>query len=113
MECPIADFQAIGKFATNFKSNLLAPVCRRLLRDELNIEEGPLPGSIVVPCRGPSNDPGRHIGDNVLVKGEGLGDDESPSGLEAASDHGPGGGRWGGGEAKRIGELEAADLEGK
>ena len=90
---------------------LLAPISRRLLGDELNVEEGALARpERVTRCCAP-DDPRRHVGHNVLVQGERLGHGESPAGGEGAADHGPGGGGGRGGEAERVGEFEAAHLQ--
>ena len=45
---------------------LLAPVGGRLLRDELDVEEGALPGAVDVPVRRPPHDSRRHVRHDVL-----------------------------------------------
>lgn len=52
----------------------LTPVRRRLLADELDVQEGALSGAVQGAGGGPPDDPGRHVRHDVLVK---EGDSES------------------------------------
>ena len=47
---------------------LLAPVRGRLLRDELDVEEGALSGAVDVAVGRPPHDPRRHVRHDVLCQ---------------------------------------------
>mmetsp|Transcript_20962 Transcript_20962/g.37346 ORF Transcript_20962/g.37346 Transcript_20962/m.37346 type:complete len:630 (+) Transcript_20962:422-2311(+) len=88
-------------------ANGLLPVGLRLLRDQFDVEEGALAGSVELSGGSSPHDARRHVGHDVLVPSVSLGDSEAPAGFERAADHRRGGGRRRRGEAEGVGQAEA------
>lgn len=90
----------------------LAPGSLIVVNKKVRTQEGRLAGTEVRTASGTADNTRRHVSDGVLVEGESLGDCKAPTRLEGTTNHVRGGCGRSGGQAERIGELHAADLDG-
>lgn len=104
------DDDVVGVLGTEHLDTV-APVGGGFLRDELDVEEGALAGTVEVTRGGTADDTGRDVGHEILVETKGLGDGKAPAGLEGAIDHVDGGAGRGTGKTKGVGETDAANFD--
>ena len=88
------------------------PVSGSLLGNEFDVHEASLVGTVVITRSGATNDTRGDVGDEILVKRKGLGDCETETSFEGATDHGGRSGVGGRCDTKRVGELHAAEIDG-